>query len=301
MILRHLLPALVAGLTSTAALFTSQAPAHSQAVVPHVPPIEPEQLQQQGLILAQEAAQLAQIQQFELALPRAQLASQLANDTPEVWLLLGRIYLQLGELQPSVVALEKARSLEPDDPAALFDLGTVYFRLEDYQQSIAYLESGLDTSPGVAGAWFDLANAYYKLNQYDKAIDRYSEAVDIEDGFWPAINNIGLVLYEKGDIEDAIEHWEDAVELTEGEEAEPQMAIAVALFTQGNQAQALDQAIAALRLDPRYADLEFLEENLWGAKLLQQTEQFLTQPAVQQSLEEIRVPVNTAVELQLEN
>jgi len=297
MILRHLLPALVAGLTSTAALLTASMPARGQAVVPHLPPIEPEQLEQQGLILAQEAAQLAQIQQFELALPRAQLAAQLANDTPEVWLLLGRLYLQVDELQTSVAALEKARSLDPEDPAALFDLGTVYFRLEDYQKSVDYIESGLDTSPGVVGAWFDLANAYYMLNQYDKAIDHYSEAVDLEDGFWPAVNNIGLVLYEQGDIEDAIAYWEDAVELTDSQEAEPQMAIAVALFTQGKQGQALDQAIAALSIDPRYTDLEFLEENLWGAKLLQQTEQFLAQPAVQQSLEEIRIPVNTAVDL----
>ncbi len=300
MTLRHLLPALIAGLTSAATLLTVQEAVYAQAVVPHTPPIEPEQLEQQGLLLAQEASQLAQIQQFELALPRAQLASQLANDTPQVWLLLGRLYLQLGDLQPSVVSLEKARSLDPEDPAALFDLGTVYFQLEEYQRSVDYIELGLDTSPGVAGAWFDLANAYYKLDQYDQAIDRYKEAVDLESEFWPAVNNIGLVLYEQGRVEKAIDRWEDAVKLTEREEAEPQMAIAVARFAQGEEEEAVEQAIAALSIDPRYADLEFLEENLWGPQLLSQTETFLALPAVRESLQKIRVRRETAPELPID-
>lgn len=295
--MRHLLPALLAGLTTT---LLPALPAGGQAVVPRVPPLEPEQLQQQGLILAQEAAQLAQIQQFELALPRAQLASQLINDEPEIWLLLGRLHLQLGDLEPSVAALEKASALAPDNPTALFDLGTVYFRLEEYQRSADLIEAGLEESPDIPGAWFDLANAYYKLNQYDKAIDRYNEAVKREETFWPAVNNIGLVLYEQGNVEEAIDAWEAAMELTNGEEAEPQMAIAVARFAQGNQAEATDQAIAALTRDPRYADLDFLDENLWGPQLLRQTQQFLAQPDVRQALEELRVPVDATVELQLE-
>jgi len=49
-------------------------PALGQALVPHSgnrsSPIE-----QQGLSLAQEAAQLAQFQQYEMALPRARLAT----------------------------------------------------------------------------------------------------------------------------------------------------------------------------------------------------------------------------------
>ncbi|MGF1536730.1 MAG: tetratricopeptide repeat protein [Elainellaceae cyanobacterium] len=293
---RHFLTTLIAGLTSVTLLVTPEA-VRAQAVVPRVPPIEPEQLEQQGLVLWQQAAQLAQIQQFESAIPLAQLAAQLANDIPEVWLLLGQLYLQVGELQPSVIALEKARSLNPEDSVALFNLGDVYFRLEDYQKSIEYLESGLDASPEVAGAWFDLANAYYKLNRYEQAIDRYEEAVDLEEDFWFAINNIGLVLYEKGDVDEAIDRWEDAVAMTEETEAEPLMAIAVAQFAQGEQDAAVAQAIAALRLDFRYADLEFLEVNLWGPKLLAQTEQLLNLPEVRRSLRQLRFQTNTAAEV----
>ncbi|MER3590021.1 MAG: cytochrome c biogenesis factor, partial [Mastigocladus sp. ERB_26_1] len=52
--------------------------AHAQALIPHTLQLDAAKLEQQGLSLAQEAAQLAQFQQYEMAMPRARLASQLA-------------------------------------------------------------------------------------------------------------------------------------------------------------------------------------------------------------------------------
>jgi hypothetical protein len=58
--------------------------AHAQALLPHTLQLDAAKLEQQGLSLAQEAAQLGQFQQFELALPRARLASQLAPKSDKV-------------------------------------------------------------------------------------------------------------------------------------------------------------------------------------------------------------------------
>lgn len=267
-------------------LFSPVHPVYSQALVPYVPQIDEEQLEQQGLVLAQEAAQLAQFQQYELALPKAELAAQLAPNNSAVWLLLGRLYLQAEELDQTLAAFQQAEAIEPDNPAVLFDLGSIYFRLEEYQKSVEYLEAGLESSPNVPGAYFDLGNAYYKLSSYEEAIAAYEAAVDLEEEFWPAVNNIGLVLYEMGDVEGALQHWRDALDISSGE-AEPQLAIAIALYSRGDRAEGIELGTVALQTDNRYADVTFLRENLWGDRLLSEAEAFLSLPQIRETVAQL--------------
>lgn len=282
---RSLIPALV-----SASLLGFAQPTFGQALTPHVLELDPIRMEQQGLLLAQEAVQLAQFQQYDLALTRAQLASQLAPDTPQVWLLLGRLHLQMQDLDASISAILKARALDPEDPAALFDLGSVYFRLGEYEKAAESIEAGLEQAPGIPGALFDLGNSYFMLGRSDDAIAQYEEAVELDDTFWPAVNNIGLVLYEEGDVDGALQYWRQAAEITEQQEAEPLLAIAVALYAEGDQVQAISTGAAALEIDNRYADLDFLQENLWGDRLLADTRMFLNLPPIQETLARLGSP-----------
>jgi len=101
------------------------------------------------------------------------------------------------------------------------------------------------------------------------------------------------VLYErddpnKNDTAEAIRHWEQAIAMTGGQEAEPLLALAVAKFQAGQEATGLDQGIRALQLNTAYADIEFLRDNLWGDRLIADTEVFLSQPLVQSTLAQLR-------------
>jgi tetratricopeptide (TPR) repeat protein len=261
-------------------------PVNAQALVPYLPQLDGEQLEQQGLSLAQEAAQLAQFQQYGLALSRAQLASQLLPGNADVWALLGSLYLQLDEIDSGIETLLKARSLDRSNSAVLFALGSAYFQKENYDLTVEYIQAGLRLKPDTLGALFDLGNAYYKLERYDEAIATYEKAVELDGQFWPAVNNIGLVLYERGDTEGALERWQQAVAI-DNAQPEPQMAIAVVLYRQGQRDTALAQGEAALRSDPRYGDLEFLADNLWGEQLLSDAETFLAQPQIQETLAQL--------------
>ena len=104
------------------------------------------------------------------------------------------------------------------------------------------------------------------------------------------MNNIGLILYEQGDIKNAISQWQQAITKANNAKqpaAEPQLALAVALYNQGNQSdrqRGLAMGEAAIRIDPRYAELEFLKENLWGTRLLSDTKKFLELPSIQAAL-----------------
>ena len=260
-------------------------PAFAQALLPYTLPLDQARLQADGESLATDAAQLAQFRQFDEALARAQLAAQLLPGNPDVLTLLGSLYLQATDRQPeqAIATLEQAKTLQPDNAAIFFTLGSAYFIQQDYSQAVKSIESGLKIEPENPDAMFDLGNAYFKLNQYDKAIAQYERAVDKESGFWPAVNNIGLVRYESGDTAGAVAEWQRALDIAEEEQTEPQLAIAVAQFAQGSVASS-ESAIVALERNPNYADIEFLRENLWGDKLVADTQQFFNTPALRELL-----------------
>ncbi|XTZ11221.1 MAG: tetratricopeptide repeat protein, partial [cyanobacterium endosymbiont of Rhopalodia yunnanensis] len=107
-----------------------------------------------------------------------------------------------------------------------------------------------------------------------------------EKNFWPAVNNIGLIKYEEGDTKSAIEEWRAALTI-DSEQAEPKLAVAVALYAQGKIEEGLKLGEAALKLDSRYGELQFLEDNLWGTKLLKDTKIFLATPRIKALLKSL--------------
>lgn len=264
-------------------------PTNAQALVPHTLQLDAAKLEQQGLGLAKEAAQLAQFQQFELALPRARLASQLAPKNDKVWFLLGGLYLQGKDLDGGIKALKKAQSLNPKNGDVQFALGSAYFQQQKYQEAANYYQEGLKLKPNDPDGLFNLGNAYYMLSKLPDAVAQYRKAVSFDKKFWPALNNVGLILYEQGDIQGAIKQWQGAVAI-EKQAAEPLLALAVALYTKGDQQQALAMGQAAIRIDERYANVDFLKENLWGARLLSDTKKFLELPGIQAALQQREEP-----------
>lgn len=278
-------------------LLGAATPAFSQALTPYVLPLDYDLMAEQGLYLANEAQQLADFQQFDQALALAQLAAQLAPDNGQVLALLGGLYLQTGETEQALTLLEEAETLAPEDSRILFSLGTAYFQQGDYLKASRYLEQGLKLEPSNPAALFDLGNAYFQLKQYDKAIDNYVASVDAEPNFWPSVNNVGLVLYEQGKAEEAVEQWRAALDISPNQ-PEPKLAIAVALYEQENCgalpsrsqsrcSEAIELGIEALEQDSRYADIEFLQENLWGSRLIDSTNDFFAVPDIQSLLAEL--------------
>lgn len=258
-------------------------PASAQAFIPHTLQLNSTQLEQQGLSLAQEAAQLAQFQQYELALPRARLATQLAPKSYQAWFLLGGLYLQSNEIDQGIAALQQAKTLNANESTILFALGSAYIQKQQYEQGIAEIQAGLKIKPDVPEALFDLGNAYYKLKKYPEAIAQYEKAIATEAKFWPAMTNIGLIKYEQGDVDGAISMWRKSVEI-DREAAEPQLALAVALYAKGDRDQGLALGEAALRSDDRYANVDFLKENLWGDRLIADTQKLLATPRIQATI-----------------
>ncbi|MDJ0730164.1 MAG: tetratricopeptide repeat protein [Crocosphaera sp.] len=270
-------------------------PMMGQMLLPYTPQLNAEQLEKQGLEVAEEAAQLIRFQQHDLALSRAKLASQLAPNKYQPWFILGTLYIIKQELEPGVNALEKALTLEPEEVGIKFTLGNAYFQQGKYQQAARELEEGLKIKPDVPSAQFDLGNAYFKLGRLTEAIAVYQKAINQQEDFWPAVNNIGLIKYEQGNIQAAIKHWQKALEI-DPEQAEPTLALGVALYIQGQKKQALELGETALKLDSSYGELQHLKDNLWGEKLLEDTKIFFTTPQIQSVLSQLQQESSATME-----
>jgi tetratricopeptide (TPR) repeat protein len=89
-----------------------------------------------------------------------------------------------------------------------------------------------------------------------------------------------------GDVEGALEKWREALATSDGE-AEPQLAIAIALYAQGERDEGVQLGETALRSDQRYAEVEFLRANLWGDRLLSEAEAFLDLPQIRETVAQI--------------
>jgi tetratricopeptide (TPR) repeat protein len=257
--------------------------ASAQALLPYVPQTEKNDFKKEADRLFKSAIALTQLQQFDLAIPRALLASQLAPDRSDILLLLGQLYLQTQKTDKSIETLQKAQSLSKDNADILLSLGAALFQKGDYNGSVQKLQAGLKLKPTSLSGLFDLGNAYYRLRRYSEAIATYKQAVKQKADFWPALNNIGLIVYETGDLKEAIKYWQQAISIDK-KAAEPQLAMAVALFQQGKQEEAYQLGVAALRNDSRYGSLEYLKENLWGEKLMADTTKFLKTPRIRAAL-----------------
>jgi tetratricopeptide (TPR) repeat protein len=266
----------------------SAQPATSQALIPHAPQVDFKRLEQQGLGLAQEAAQLAQFEQNQLALSRARLSVQLAPKRPEPWAILGSLYLETNQADPAIEALKRANSIDPKNAAILFALGTAHFQKGQYAESVNQIQAGLKLKPDTTGAWFDLGNAYLMQKKNRDAIASYEKAISQDQKFWPAVNNIGLIRYEEGKIDEAIQLWRQSVAVDPKQTSEPKLALAVALNRQGKQAEAIRLAEEVLKADSRYSEIKFLKENLWGEKLLADTQKFFALPRIQATIAQVQ-------------
>lgn len=275
-VLKRIYPLL---LTACLGIVSVPTAARSQALLPYIPKQDTKSLENTSKTLLRQAAGLVQFQQYEQAIPRVALATQLAPKNQEAWLFLGTLYVQTQKYQKGIDALQQSLTIKPQDPDTLFMLGSAYFQKGDNQKAIDTIQTGLKFKPDNNNALFDLGNAYYKSNKYADAIAQYERAVKKDPKFWPAINNIGLVSYETGDLNGAIQRWQQASAI-DPKAAEPMLAMAVALFAQGKQAEAYTAAEKAIVLDSRYANIQYLKDNLWGEKLLNDTRKLIQTPRV---------------------
>jgi tetratricopeptide (TPR) repeat protein len=257
-------------------------------LVPYVYVPQRRELEATGLGIAQAAARLLQLGQAEDAARLAVLTVQLLPADSRGWVLLAEAQLRSDQTQAAGVSLTRARELDPDNAGIWFAQGSLALREGRPSEGLELLRQGLRRDPRNANAYFDMGNAHILLEQPRQALTAFEKAAELRRDFWEAINNQALVLFELGQVDQAIGRWRQVLQI-QPEAAEPNLALAAAVFERGSEGrrEALDRASQALASEPDYVLASHQEEQLWGPKLRSTTQRLL-------SLQELRADVERA-------
>lgn len=172
---------------------------------------------------------------FEQAIPLLKTAYQLYQEQGQMQqsalsgLLLGIVYKNLGQLEPSLEYVQEALAFyeQSGDPVGMADslnqIGLIYQvqadmdrALDAYRQALPHYQKAEDRG-GEAYTFNNMGVVYDRLGQYQQALDHYNRALplwrDVEDGYGEAttLNNIGVIYDHLGEYDQSLQAYEKAL------------------------------------------------------------------------------------------
>lgn len=132
-------------------------------------------------------------------------------------------------------------------------------------------ENSKNSSDSVLISHYDRGISYQKEGQYQAAISEYKLALARDENYSLATVKIALIEYEEGEIDRAILKWDEIVK-ENPDLPEAKLALATAFYNKGRKFEAFRMAKSAITLDERFGDREYLQENLWGDRLIADAE-----------------------------
>ncbi len=209
----------------------------------------------------------ASLKKYDKAIADATKVIEINPDDGEAYRLRNIVHFELEEYDRAIADATLAIEINPQHPVAYWLRSRAYWELAKYPRVIVDATKALELNSQYSKAYFIRGNAYYKQRNYTAALSDYEAAIAHSENFWPAYVNIGLIQYETGNINVAISRWQKALEIS-SETAEPQLALAAALYTQGSEEQGLEMARVAINKNSRLTDTDYLKTNLWGEQLI---------------------------------
>ena len=109
-------------------------------------------------------------------------AAELARGNPDVFYLLGVLYIRLNDFVKARSALEKAVQIDPNHARALAALGTVLSNQGEYTLAIPMLKKTAELNSHAWETQWTLASAEYHERQFEQARVRAQQALNMAQG-----------------------------------------------------------------------------------------------------------------------
>ncbi|WP_425365342.1 tetratricopeptide repeat protein [Gloeothece verrucosa] len=234
-----------------------------------------EQQIKQGEALAQKAFEATDKGDFPAAEQYwTQLIEQFPTN-PAVWSNRGNCRVSQFKLDEAIADFNKAIELAPDSPDPYLNRGTAFEAQERYSEAIADYNQVLALDPSDPMAYNNRGNAQGSLGHWQEALADYQKAIDIAPNFSFAQANVALALYETGHKEEATRKMRSLVRKYP---MFPDMraALTAVLWEQGKQGEAESNWVAAVGIDNRYQDLDWVKNiRRWPPQMVAALDKFL--------------------------
>ena len=233
------------------------------------------------------AIQLIQFGQYKEAIKILKLALKLNPTEETLWTTLADAQFKSKDSNNALLSLDKVLVINPKNASIYFAKGSIYMNSKNLENAILMLNQGLLLDNKNETGYFQLGNAYIMLKEYKKALHTYNKVTKLNPNFWQVINNKGLILYEINKKEEALSKFKLAAKLSNN--AEPRLALAIASYSmKGISIETLNIAKNALIDNPKYADIEYQSEQLWGRKLQHSAKLFFKTKEMKKVVREAR-------------
>jgi TolB-like protein/DNA-binding winged helix-turn-helix (wHTH) protein/Tfp pilus assembly protein PilF len=174
----------------------------------------------------------------------------------------------------SIAQMERARQLDPLSFLIAFDLSSRYYYARRYEQAVVQMQNVLERNPNYAPAYFRLANIYVETGDFSKAFGYLERARQLSNDKADLLLNFGYAYAASGQGGRAAEALHELEQLAKKQYVPPRLLASVyarlgdkdrafaqlemayqerSFLLPGFQA---DPALANLRSDPRFADLD---------------------------------------------
>jgi tetratricopeptide (TPR) repeat protein len=206
------------------------------------------------------------------ALEYLKAAQEINPGYPPLYLRLGKVWLDRGELARARAALERIA----DEPGLLvianYYLGQIDVQERRYREAVTHLEKALAADPGATGVHYPLAQAYHALGKdelarqhlgqfevrrpaaMDPVLDQLQGAVKRSvPAFEKAIYAVG-----KGDYQTAVARFAEGLAVAP-DNVPARVSYARVLYLTGNKDEAGRQLAAVLKADPNEVLANFLQ------------------------------------------
>ncbi|MGD1921362.1 MAG: tetratricopeptide repeat protein, partial [Pleurocapsa sp.] len=196
-------------------------------------------------------------------------------DNPAVWSNRGNVRIGQYKLTEAISDFDRSIKIAPEYPDAYLNRGIAYEGKREWDKAISDYNHVLEITPQDPVALNNRGNAKAGQENWQDALVDYQKAADLAPNFPLARGNASLIIYQIGDRPEAIRNMRNLVRKYPMY-SDMRAALAAALWVEGQQGEAESNWVAAVGLDNRYQDLEWIRNiRRWPPKMVCSLEKFL--------------------------
>ena len=136
------------------------------------------------------------------------------NLSPETLLLVGQLWIEIGDYARSVAALHRALQADPSLPKAHYFSGQADILSEHWPEAAEEFDAELALVPTDPDAKFNLGFVYLQQSKIDDAVGLFRQVLVLHPDHAKSQYELGKILLDRGQIKEAIDHLEAAARLS---------------------------------------------------------------------------------------
>jgi tetratricopeptide (TPR) repeat protein len=139
---------------------------------------------------------------------------QKVNHSPDVLLLAGQLWIEIGDYARSVSTLHSALEADPSLPRAHYFAGQANIRWAHWSDAAAEFQAELTLLPDDPDTRYNLGFVYLQQSRVDDAVALFQQVIAAHPSHANSQYQLGKILLDRGRLEEAVQHLETATRLS---------------------------------------------------------------------------------------